>query len=76
MFGSMGFYIVIETKDAVLLENMGKTVADVRIAVSGKARVIDSLRGKFVVNPDGISLAGLPPHSYAAVRFSLTGEAQ
>ncbi len=59
---------------AVLLENMGKTAADVRIAVSGKACVLDSLRGIFAVNPDGISLAGLQPHSYAAVRFSLTGK--
>jgi hypothetical protein len=61
---------------AVLLENMGKTAADVRIAVSGKACVLDSLRGEFVVKPDGISLTGLSPHSYAAVRFSLACEAQ
>ena len=61
---------------ALLLENMGKTAADVRIAVSGKVRVLDSLRGEFVANPDGISLAGLPSRSYAAVRFSLAGEAR
>ena len=56
---------------AVLLENMGDSPADVKIVTKGEARILASLRGDFAVVPDGIALACLPPHSYAAVRFSL-----
>jgi hypothetical protein len=57
---------------AVLLENMGKAPVDVKIAVTGKVRVLDTLRGEFSVVPGGLARAQLPPHSYAAVRFALT----
>ncbi len=56
---------------AVLLENMGSSPADVTIVTKGTPRVLASLRGDFAVVPGGIALAGLPPHSYAAVRFVL-----
>ena len=42
-----------------------------KIAVTGKVRVLDTLRGEFSVVPGGLTLAQLPPHSYAAVRFAL-----
>ena len=57
---------------AVLLENMGKAPVDVKIAMTGKVRVLDTLRGEFSVVPGGLARAQLPPHSYAAVRFALT----
>ena len=57
---------------AVLLENTGDKSADVKIVTKGAPRVLAGLRGKFVAVSDGISLAGLPPHSYAAVRFALS----
>ena len=56
---------------AVLLENMGDSPADVKLVTKGAARVLSSLRGEFTVVPDGLALAALPPHAYAAVRFSL-----
>ena len=56
---------------AVLLENMGKAPVDVKIAVTGKVHMLDTLRGEFSVVPGGLALAQLPPHSYAAVRFVL-----
>lgn len=57
---------------AVLLENMGGSPADVKIVTKGTPRILSSLRGEFAVAPDGLALAALPPHSYAAVRFSLS----
>ena len=55
---------------AVLLENMGSVAVDVKVSVAGGVRVIETLRGKFSVTPDGLSLTRFPPHSYAAVRFA------
>ena len=55
---------------AVLLENVGDSPADVKIVTKGSPLILASLRGKFAVAPDALSLTGLPPHSYAAVRFS------
>lgn len=57
---------------AVLLENMGGSPADVKIVTKGTPRILSSLRGEFVVVSDGLALAVLPPHAYAAVRFSLS----
>ena len=51
---------------------MGKAPVDVKIAMTGKVCVQDTLRGEFSVVPGGLALAQLPPHSYAAVRFALT----
>ncbi len=56
---------------AVLLENMGRTAASVKIVTSGDARVLDSLRGGFATVPGGIALDSLPAHSFAAVRFAI-----
>ena len=56
---------------AVLLENMGDSPADVKIIAKGSACVLSSLRGEFETVPDGLALAALPPHAYAAVRFAL-----
>ncbi|MBR1589167.1 MAG: hypothetical protein IJ658_12675 [Kiritimatiellae bacterium] len=57
---------------AVLLENMGSSPTDVKIVTKGTPRILASLRGEFAVAPDGLALAALPPHFYAAVRFSLS----
>ena len=51
---------------------MGGSPADVKIVTKGTPRILSSLRGEFAVAPDGLALAALPPHSYAAVRFSLS----
>ena len=59
---------------AVLLENMGSSPADVKIVTKGTPRILSSLRGEFAVAPDGLALAALPPHAYAAVRFALAAE--
>ena len=57
---------------AVLLENMGGSPADVKIVTKGTPRILSSLRGEFAAVSDGLALAALPPHAYAAVRFSLS----
>ena len=59
---------------AVLLENMGSSPADVKIVTKGTPRILSGLRGEFAVAPDGLALAALPPHAYAAVRFALAAE--
>ena len=62
---------------AVLLENMGDEAADVKIAVRGKQlRVLASLRGEFSTVPGGLSIAGIPPHAYAAIRFWVAPDLQ
>ena len=53
---------------------MGDSPADVKIVTKGKARILSSLRGEFAAVPDGLALAALPPHAYAAVRFSLAAD--
>ena len=56
---------------AVLLENMGDSPADVWVVTSGAVKVLQSLNGNFMERSDGLMLQSLPPHRYAAVRFSL-----
>lgn len=58
---------------AVLLENMGKKSARVKIAVVGAVDVLSSLRGDFKPVSGGLEIADLPPHGYAAVRFAVRG---
>ena len=55
---------------------MGGTAVDVQISVMGTVRVVEALRGNFSAVPGGLSLAQLPPHSYAAVRFAWHGNSR
>jgi len=59
---------------AVLLENMGMKSAEVKIVTAGTPRITGSVRGKFTTGPGGVTLADLPAHEFAAVRFALNDE--
>ena len=59
---------------AVLVENLSDVPADVKVLVGGKATVVSALRGDFRAISGGLSLEGLPPHEFAAVRIRLQTE--